>query len=275
MIDPKEKTAQKNMKNQIQSYFKDQNLNDDIFSDMTVTPIKTLTGHKRAVREMAYSEKHKVLVSVGFDFDVLVWNPYLPCPIMTLDGHEHPLVGVNCLSNLDCFITADSKGMVKLWSINDYSCIQTFYVANTHEVKCIRAVPKHRRLICGARFFTVFQYTRPFIPEYSDDKTICRAIFSEKRLEIFVAGERNIKIWDATTGRPIRVIKGAVPSEITVMTLDEHHRKLIVGGHFGELKVYDLQSGIMTLELEDHNPADGEVCFIGYGGEDHTIITCG
>ena len=156
LLDPKEKTAQKNIKNQIQSYFKDQHINDDIFSDMTVTPIKTLTDHKRAVREMAYSEKHKVLVSVGFDFDVLVWNPYLPCPIMTLDGHEHPLVGVNCLPNLDCFITADSKGMVKLWSINDYSCIQTFYVTNTHEVKCIRAVPKHRRLICGARYFTVF-----------------------------------------------------------------------------------------------------------------------
>ena len=77
------------MKSQIQSYFKDQNIGEDIFSDMTVTPIKTLggpTGHKRAVREMAYSEKHKVLVSVGFDFDVLVWNPYLTCPIMTLEG---------------------------------------------------------------------------------------------------------------------------------------------------------------------------------------------
>ena len=245
---------------------------------MTVTPIKTLAGpngHKRAVREMAYSEKHKVLVSVGFDFDVLVWNPYLTCPIMTLEGHEHPLVGVNCLTNLDCFITADSKGMVKLWSINDYSCIQTFYVTNSHEVKCIRAIPKHRRLITGARQFTVFQYTRPFIPEFTDDKTICRAIFSEKRLEIYVAGERNIKTWDARTGRPIRVIKNVFNSEITVMVLDEHHRKLIVGSNYGKLKIFDLQSGIMTLELEEHSMADGMVSFIGYGGEDHTIITCG
>ena len=43
-------------------------MNEDIFSDMTLTPIKSLIGHKRAVREMAYSEKHKVLVSCGFDF---------------------------------------------------------------------------------------------------------------------------------------------------------------------------------------------------------------
>ena len=98
-------------------------MSEEIFSDLTITPIKTLSGHKRAVREMAYSEKHKVLVSCGFDFDVIVWNPYLQTSIMTLVGHEHPLVGVNCLPNLDCFITADSKGMVKLWNILDYSCI--------------------------------------------------------------------------------------------------------------------------------------------------------
>ena len=57
-------------------------MSEEIFSDMTVTPIKTLgasanSGHKRAVREMAYSEKHKVLISCGFDFDVFIWNPYM------------------------------------------------------------------------------------------------------------------------------------------------------------------------------------------------------
>lgn len=31
----------------------------------------------------------------------------------------------------------------------------------------------------------------------------------------------------------------------------------------------------MTLELEEHNPLDGEVSFIAYGGNDHTIITAG
>ena len=68
--------------------FKDHPYSEEIFNDLTINPIKTLKGHTRAVREMAYSDKHKVLVSCGFDFDVFVWNPYLPTPIMTLDGHE-------------------------------------------------------------------------------------------------------------------------------------------------------------------------------------------
>lgn len=94
--------------------------------------MKTLVGHNKAVREIAYSEKHKIIVSCGFDFEVFVWNPYLEEKIMKLDGHEQPLVGVNCISSLNCFITADAKGMVKVWSILDYSCIQTFYVANVN-----------------------------------------------------------------------------------------------------------------------------------------------
>ena len=72
---------------------------------------------------MAYSEKHKVLISCGFEFEVFIWNPYLSMAINHLEGHEHPLIGVNVLPNLDCFITADSKGMIKLWNILDYSCL--------------------------------------------------------------------------------------------------------------------------------------------------------
>jgi WD40 repeat protein len=121
-----------------------------------------LKGHKKAVREMAYSEKHKIIVSCGFDFEVFVWNPYLEEKIMKLDGHEHPLVGVNVLSNLNAFITADAKGMVNVWSILDYNIIQTFHVPKVNTVTCIRAVPKHRRLICGSREFKVFHYSKPF-----------------------------------------------------------------------------------------------------------------
>lgn len=128
----------------IEKYFGQKHLSEELLEDFTKQPVKVLQGHNKAVREMAYSEKHKIIVSCGFDFEVFIWNPYLEERIMKLDGHEQPLVGVNCLSSLNCFITADSKGTVKVWSILDYSCIQTFYVQNVSQVTCIRAVPKHR-----------------------------------------------------------------------------------------------------------------------------------
>ena len=86
-------------------------------------PLKKLEGHRMAIREIAYSESYKILVSVGFDFKVMVWNPYSKEAIMKLDGHESPLVGVNCPKGLDCFITCDNKGVINVWNINDYSCL--------------------------------------------------------------------------------------------------------------------------------------------------------
>ena len=67
------------------------------------------------------------------------------------------------------------------------------------------------------------------MPEFSDDNQISCALFSSMRFEIYVAGERSIKIWNAKTGTSVRVLKNVMKSEITTMALDDEHRKLIVG----------------------------------------------
>jgi len=57
---------------------------------------KVLTGHKMAICDIAYSEKHKLLISVGFDFEIFVWNPYYDKYIIKLEGHDSHLIGVCC-----------------------------------------------------------------------------------------------------------------------------------------------------------------------------------
>lgn len=68
------------------------------------------------------------------------------------------------------------------------------------------------------------------------------------------------------------------------MSLDKEHRKLIVGSHHGEIKVFDLLSGVMINQLESHGgksksksgvEESAEISYIGYGDEDLTIITTG
>ena len=141
---------------------------------------------------------------------------------------------------------------------------------NVINVTCIRAVPKHRRLICGSRKFKVFEYTKPFTPEKSDDSPIMCAKYSPIRFEFYIAGEKSIKVWNAKEGKPVRILKNIIESDITFMEFDDSHRKLIVGGHMGDIRVFDIFSGIMINELDPH---DGEISFIGYGAGDNTIIT--
>lgn len=152
--------------------------------------MKELIGHKKAIRDLAYCERQKFLISVGFDFSIFIWNPYCDDPIHKLDGHESPLVGVSVFNNY--FVTCETKGMVKVWNINDLNCVQTFYVPNVNQVTCITSVNKHRRLICGSRVFKMFEYPKPFTPELTDDNPIICANYSPSRLEFLIAGEKNI-----------------------------------------------------------------------------------
>jgi len=191
-------------------------------------------------------------VSVGYDFQVFVWNPYWEKEIISLQGHESPLVSVNCPAGLECFITCDSKGMINVWNIRDYSCMQTFSVPNVLKVTAMGVIPKHRRLIVGSREFFVYEYKKPFNAETSDDFPILCALFSHIRFEFYIAGERSINVWDAKTGKPTRCFKNIFESEITVMALDNDHRKLIVGSHLGKIKVFDLLSGVQINELDPH-----------------------
>jgi len=57
------------------------------------------------------------------------------------------------------------------------------------------------------------------------------------------------------------------------MALDNDHRKIIVGSTGGQIKVFDLLSGVKINDLDPHNEENGEVSFIGYADGDGTIIT--
>jgi WD40 repeat protein len=106
--------------------------------------------------------------------------------------------------------------------------------------------------VVGSREFFVYEYKKPFNQETSDDYPILCALFSHVRFEFYIAGERSINVWDAKRGRPTRCFKNIFANEITVMALDNDHRKLIVGGHLGRIKVFDLLSGVMINELDPH-----------------------
>ena len=61
-------------------------------------------------------------------------------------------------------------------------------------------------------------------------------------------------MWNAKTGKPVRVLKNIFESDITCMDFDKSHRKLIVGDHLGHVKIFDLLSGVIVHELDGHDP---------------------
>jgi hypothetical protein len=68
------------------------------------------------------------------------------------------------------------------------------------------SVGKHRRLICGSRVLKMFEFPKPFTPELTDDNPIFCANYSASRFEFYIAGEKNIRVWNSRIGKPVREI---------------------------------------------------------------------
>ena len=58
---------------------------------------KMLEGHSKGVRSLAYSPDYRFLVSAGFDYDALVWNPYVEHLILRLHGTYQNETRVFCI----------------------------------------------------------------------------------------------------------------------------------------------------------------------------------
>jgi WD40 repeat protein len=110
---------------------------------------------------------NQCLLSAGLDHEAFVWNTYVKDKIFLLRGHNHPLVGVKCLPDTPQIITADTSGMVKIWDVRNFLCIQTFNsptdelaaFALTYSTSGSQSMKK--RIICGGKKLNYFEYDEP------------------------------------------------------------------------------------------------------------------
>lgn len=116
----------------------------------------TLSGHTKGVLGMSYHANYHALISCAYEHHALVWNPYSGGMICQLKGHFNPLIGVQAVPQSPQIITADSGGVVKIWDIRTYTCVQTVYAEDArghriNDVVSIASIPNHKRVLVAGR----------------------------------------------------------------------------------------------------------------------------
>lgn len=138
------------------------------------------------VCHLAYSEQYSYLFSAGFDRDAYVWNPFIAtCPVGTLRGHKTSLVGVNVVFGTPQVVTADKGGIIKVWDIRSFRCMQTLtmerHLATSDGYLCtsIAAVPPHCSIVVGASRLFVYDYDHYTHPDCADNLPILSAMYND------------------------------------------------------------------------------------------------
>ncbi|GBG25620.1 Coatomer subunit beta'-1 [Hondaea fermentalgiana] len=119
-------------------------------------------------------------------------------------------------------------------------------------ISCFAYSTKHRRIVAANHDIRLFDYDRPTDPKLSDTAPTIGVIFNETALTFTTAAGRSVKLWDAESGRLIRIYRDISGSEITALCFDGRKRKFITGDHEGRVTVFNLANGARMKDLSPH-----------------------
>jgi len=223
---------------------------------------RSLEGHSKGVCCLSYSPEYRFLASGGFDFDVIVWNPYVEHLILRLPGHNNSICGVQIIANSPQLVTADKDGVFRVWDVRNFACVQTFTCEERWKTGISRFVslPRHKKLMAVGRAVHTFEYQHLDNPDLTDDTPCFAALYNATTATFVTVSAKDVRIWDARSGALSRVYSNVSKggAELTAVCLDSLQRKLLVGDHVGAARAINYLNGQeLTSFLRDEGDEEG------------------
>uniref|UniRef100_A0A8D3D416 WD40 repeat domain 95 n=1 Tax=Scophthalmus maximus TaxID=52904 RepID=A0A8D3D416_SCOMX len=197
-----------------------------------------------------FSVTKDLLVTGGMDRLIRMWDPHFSGkPTGILKGHSAPIVHL-CISSEDSQIfSVSTDSTVKIWDIQDQSCLFTAdpKASGIHgDISACSYSSAMKSLFIAADCMAV--------------ALLHLTILMNVTLSHNVTCFQVVKVWDFDTGRQVFEFGGTRDlSAITCMTFDLRGRRLITGGRDGCLKIWNFNNGQCLKTLKKDGECN-EVC---------------
>ncbi|XP_053166341.1 WD repeat-containing protein 49-like isoform X2 [Hemicordylus capensis] len=226
----------------------------------------------KGVKTFALSKKNNLIVTGGMDRIVRLWNPYMPGrPTGMLRSHMAPIFYVY-ISEEDKIFSMSKDNTIKIWDIEDQTCLFTACSKNNGikgEINACHYIPGSRSLCVATDALAVFHLRLrlppdPYLVTSHKEPVLC-CKFNKLFRHVVSCSERSVvKVWDFESGKHLFEFGNAHDGfAITCLTFDPSGRRLITGGRDGCLKIWNYNNGhcLYTLKREDKS---NEVCDCTY-----------
>ncbi|RYH05017.1 hypothetical protein EON65_45870, partial [archaeon] len=192
--------------------------------------------------------------------------------IYRLKGHHASLVGVQTVDNSPEIFTADTSGVIKLWDVRNFQCVQTFSVnlsgqdtKDNSKLTCFfhtklpstNALQKEddSRIYAASKMLFSFDQARVVHEATTDYTNVFWVEWNDQTCVIITASERNVIVWDALIGSKTFTHTDICNEEISACCLDDRKRKIIIGDVTGRIGVYNYSSGAFMKSVHHANPS--------------------
>ncbi len=255
-----------------------------VWEALTGRTLKTFRGHDSWVRSCAFSPDKRTVVSAGHDHRATLWNitDYEEVRVLQgriLQGHQDAVLSASFNRDGKSIVTASRDRSAKTWDFVTGNEIRSFEEGHKFLASSSAFFPDGKRLLTAAvdntvRFWDVSSGTqiarldstgRSAALALSPDGKRILTGSDDKEVDVRQADRiRNAKLWDAETGKLIKVLSSH-KYEVTVVAFSPDGKWLFTGDANGRGTLWNADSLEEVRRLQSHTGKLTAAAFLADG----------
>ena len=263
-----------------------------IFDVEKEVKIKEFLGHNKGVTSIAWANEYHFLISAGSEREPLIWiaNVEHRSPFRLRDQrapHQHSLVGVWAVPETPQVISADTRGLVKIWDVRTHRCVQTILTDHNHKTEnqgnglsSFTYIPSRKQLVTAGKTIKVYEYDRTEKPKGADDCPILSALYNPSNFHFMTTSSKGVKLWDALSGACSKTYNSLTVGDLTAACLDDRGRKFIIGNHLGQILAFNFSNASPSKSIQAFDCEissliyldDGSKCMLATSSEGEVAV---
>jgi WD40 repeat protein len=252
----------------------------------TLSVSRRFLAHASGVKVLRYSAEHNVAITLGFGKAATVWAGVGSGRRFTLfDGrtpHMTLLVALHLAPSLGQVITIDADGIMKVWSLVHYGCLQTCSLAVSasdpvvadgdadDDTAATSAVQHHRRRVNLRDSQSIVESIMGFVAPDMSVAVVRTSVFAECYGKVFAVGHRNAVAAKFTTTK--QLVRAHATNVVAVAA--SAVANVVVTCTARQVSIWDLSRGQLLCTTDVVVEAFGEAALSNDGPPLHLTTVC-
>ena len=256
------------------------------------TIVENYSAHTLGVLAMARAEQLGLLVTAGFERVPFAWvykiRDFPPWKLIDKHApHKGHIVNVECPSDSYQAISTDDRGVIKIWDIRTFRCLQTTYGDQPAQTRLsssesggnmfhFHSATYHESsqtiISCGPQNVAMIHAIAPQFLDCCDDNPVTVVFYVPSHRVIVTGHGRSVKVWDELTGSVVSVFRDICQAELSACCADSTGRKLYVGTRKGHVTGHSITTGTVYKHFKNLPSEVVHMCYGVYRAQQKMLI---